>query len=401
MMQTSAPTRPSAGPSLMRAAVLVDAGRIEVRDVASPQPRADEVRIRVGAVGVCGTDLHIFAGHANYNKDATGRLIPLREQAQILGHEVAGVVEAIGTQVTDLRKGDRVIIDQGRNCQSEHRVPLCEYCATGDSHQCEHYREHGITGLPGGLAEYVAVPAVNAVKIHSAIALDLAVLAEPLGCIVHSSDLVVRAPSRYRLRPAGQGEVGAERVRTAVVCGAGPAGLLFVQYLRNVLHFTETLIVIEPNANKRALARRFGAEVIDPSAVDPVAAVQERTGGRRAELLIEATGSAVVFESIPRLVRKQATVLLYGHGHVGADLSVLNQLQFLEPSLITPAGASGGFEKDGRPSTYVRALSLIEQGTVDAASIVTHRFTSLDAVSDALTNAHRAPDYVKGVVTLS
>ena len=398
-MSRSAPTRPAAAPpaTLMRAAVLVDACRIEVRDVMSPPPRADEVRIRVGAVGVCGTDLHIFAGHANYNRDATGRLIPLREQPQILGHEVAGVVESVGDDVTDVAPGDRVIIDQGRNCVSERRAPRCEYCATGDSHQCEHYREHGITGLPGGLADYVTVPAVNAVQLRSDIALDLAVLAEPLGCIVHSSDLVARALSRYRLKPS----TDAQRVRTAVVCGAGPAGLLFVQYLRNVVGFTDRLIVLEPNAVKRALAAKFGAEVIDPGATDPVAAVQERTAGRRAELLIEATGSATVFESIPRLVRKQATVLIYGHGHVGADLSVLNQLQFLEPTLITPAGASGGFERDGRPSTYVRALQLVEQGTIDVASIVTHRFRSLDSVADALANAHRASDYVKGVVTLS
>ena len=397
MIRPFAPSRPLAGPTLMRAAVLVDAGRIEVRPVESPSPRADEVRIRVGAVGVCGTDLHIFAGHANYNKDETGRLIPLREQPQILGHEVAGVVEEMGEDVTDLAQGDRVIIDQGRNCVSERRAPRCEYCATGDSHQCEHYREHGITGLPGGLADYVTVPAVNAIKIRSNTALDLAVLAEPLGCIVHSSDLVVRAPSRYRLNPASD----SQRVRTAVICGAGPAGLLFAQYLRQVLRYGDRLIVIEPNAMKRALAQRFGADVIDPSAVDPVAEVQERTGGRRAELLIEATGSAEVFMSIPRLVRKQATVLLYGHGHVGADLSVLNQLQFLEPTLIAPAGASGGFEPDGRPSTYVRALELVEHGTVDVASIVTHRFRSLDLVADALANAHRASDYVKGVVTLS
>ena len=399
MIRSAAPSRPSAGPppTLMRAAVLVDAGRIEVRDVASAKPRADEVRVRVGAVGVCGTDLHIFAGHANYNKDETGRLIPLREQSQILGHEVSGVIEDIGADVSDLQEGDRVIIDQGRNCVSERRAPLCEYCATGDSHQCEHYREHGITGLPGGLADYVTVPAVNAIRIASDIALDLAVLAEPLGCIVHSSDLVVRAPSRYRLSPTGD----AQHVRTTIICGAGPAGLLFTQYLRKVLRYGERLIVIEPNARKRALAQSFGADVIDPSAVDPVAEVQERTGGRRAELLIEATGSAEVFTSIPRLVRKQATVLLYGHGHVGADLSVLNQLQFLEPTIIAPAGASGGFEADGRPSTYVRALQLVEQGTVDAASVVTHRFRSLDSVADALANAHRASDYVKGVVTLS
>ena len=396
MTSAAAPNR-IATPGLMRAAVLVDAKRIEVREVAVAEPRDDEVRVRVGAVGLCGTDLQIFAGHANYNQDATGRLIPLREEPQILGHEIAGVVDVVGDAVRDLHPGDRVIIDQGRNCASERREPRCEYCSTGDSHQCEHYREHGITGLPGGLAEYITVPAVNAVPIRSALPPDLAALSEPLGCIVHSTDLLVRAVGRYRLNDAARDA----RIGTAIVLGAGPAGLLFTQYLRNVLRFRERLIVIEPNPTKRALAERFGAQTVDPSAVDAVAAVQELTRGRRAELLIEATGSAQAFASIARLVRKQATVLLYGHGHAGGDLGVLNQLQFLEPTLLSPAGASGGFEADGRPTTYLRALALIEQGTVDVAPIVTHRYRSLDAVADALANGHRAADYVKGIVTLS
>ncbi len=76
----------------MRAAVLVDVGRIEVGDVPCPSPEPREVLVRVTAVGLCGTDLHIFAGHANYNRDARGRPIPLTDAPQILGHEIAGVV---------------------------------------------------------------------------------------------------------------------------------------------------------------------------------------------------------------------------------------------------------------------------------------------------------------------
>jgi L-iditol 2-dehydrogenase len=389
----------------VKAAVLVDVGQIVVRDVPCPDPRPRDVLVRVTAVGLCGTDLHIFAGHANYNRDAQGRPIELSEQPQILGHEIAGVVEAAGATVDDLRPGDRVVVDQGRNCVSEARSPLCEYCASGDSHQCAFYREHGITGLPGGFAECLAIPAANAVRVESGLDAAVSALTEPLGCVVHSSDVLTRTPARYTMQ-GGTGRTGRdgggrqERVRCALICGAGPAGLLFVQYLRNVLGFDGLLLVSEPNARKRALAERFGAETIDPSATDPVEAVQERTQGRRAELLIEATGSGQVFASLPGLVRRQATVLLYGHGHAGADLSVMNGLQFLEPTLLSPVGASGGFEADGRPSTYVRALRLIERGTIDVASLITHRYTSLDSVPRAFAGDHQTPDYVKGVVTL-
>jgi L-iditol 2-dehydrogenase len=370
------------------AAVLERPGRITVRDVPCDEPGAREIRVRVAAVGLCGTDFHIAAGHANYNRDARGRAIPLAEAPQILGHEIAAVVAAVGTDVHDLAPGDRVVIDQGRSCVSEARSPLCEYCASGDSHQCEFYCEHGITGLPGGLAEYLTIPAVNAVAVTSDLEAAVLALTEPLGCVVHSADVLMRASARY------------PHPGCIVLLGAGPAGLLWTQYLRKVLGFEGLLLVVEPSAKKRALAERFGAETIDPMATDVTDVVLERTDGRRAELLIEATGSGQVFATIPGLIRKQATVLLYGHGHAGVDLSVLNALQFLEPTLLSPVGASGGHEADGRPTTYVRALRLIEQGQVDVASVITHRYTSFDAVGRVFSGEHRAPDYVKGVVTL-
>jgi L-iditol 2-dehydrogenase len=378
----------------MRAAVLSDVGRLEVREVAVPVPTPHEVRVAVAAVGLCGTDLHIFAGHANYHRDPRGRLVPLREQPQILGHEIAGVVAEVGSEVSDLRPGDRVVIDQGRTCVGEGRRPVCEYCATGDSHQCEQYAEHGITGLPGGLAQYVVVPGVNALPIRGDLPADEAAMTEPLGCIVHSTGMLARVPARY--------EIGGERpVRSALILGAGPAGLLFTQYLRRVQGFDGLLLVVEPNARKRALAERFGAETIDPSAADPVEVVLDRTGGRRCELVIEASGSAPGFLSIPGLLRKQGTLLLYGHGHTGVELSAMSSVQFLEPTLLSPVGASGGYEPDGRPTTYARALDLLESATVEVGPMITHRYRSLDEVPAAFAGDHRGADYVKGIVMLN
>ena len=382
----------------MKAAVLYDVGLLAVREVPTPRPGPHEVLLRVAAVGLCGTDLHIFAGHGNYHRDERGRPIPLAREPQILGHEIAGIVEETGADVHDLRPGDRVVVDQGRSCVSEGRSPACEYCASGDSHQCEQYQEHGITGLPGGLAEYLAIPAVNAVRIEGALDAATPALTEPLGCVVHASDVLLRTPARYELQGGKAGKAG--KARHVLICGAGPAGLLWVQYLRNVLGFDGVLLVSERSAAKRTLAERFGAETIDPTAADLVDAVLARTCGRRVELLVEATGSGTMLASIAPLVRKQATVLLYGHGHAGVDVSVLSQLQFREPVLLSPVGASGGHEPDGRPSTYVRALRLIEHGRVDVAPLITHRYRSLDQIPGAFAGDYAAPDYIKGVVTL-
>ncbi|HXG66746.1 MAG TPA: alcohol dehydrogenase catalytic domain-containing protein [Blastocatellia bacterium] len=381
----------------MRASVLADVGRFELRNVPRPETGPQDVTVQVAAVGLCGTDFHIFAGHANYNTDSQGRPIPLSTHPQILGHEIAGVVAEVGDEVNDLRAGDRVVVDQGLNCRSARRIINCEYCATGDSHQCEFYGEHGITGLPGGLAEYITVPAVNAVRIQSDLDSAEAALTEPLGCIVHSSDMAQRARARYAINADEKDR----RVRSVLICGAGPAGLLFTQYLRNVLGFDGLLLVSEPNARRRELAARFGAKVINPTTCDVREAVREMTGGRRVEYLIEATGAGKVFAMIPGLIRKQATVLLYGHGHAGVDLSVLNNVMFLEPALIASVGASGGFEADGRPSTYRRALGLLEEGRVKVAPFITHRYNSLAAVPQAFAGDQHLPDYVKGVVCLT
>jgi L-iditol 2-dehydrogenase len=233
------------------------------------------------------------------------------------------------------------------------------------------------------------VPAVNAVKITTPLEPQIAALVEPLGCIIHSSDMVAKTRARH----------GGER--RVLICGAGPAGLLFTQYLRNVLGYEGFLLVSDPNARKRQLAKQLGADVaIDPVGTDLLEVVHEHTGGKGVEYLIEASGSGEVFRTMPGLICKQATVLLYGHGHAGTDLSVLSSILFKEPVLVSSVGASGGFDKDGRPAVYTRALNLIEQNQIDIAPLITHRYSSFGDVENALSSDIHSEDYVKGVVVI-
>jgi len=381
----------------MNALILSAPENMELRRVPAPALRPHDVLVRVGAVGLCGTDFHIYEGHANYNTDAAGRPIPLDVQPQILGHEFCGVVVDAGGAVMDLKPGDRVVVDQGLNCVSRGDHSPCEYCVTGDSHQCARYAEHGITGLQGALADMIAVPCTNAVKIESDLPLDQAVMSEPLGCITHTVEVVLRTQMRYQFN----GVPNVDRpIKSVLICGAGPAGLLFTQYLRNVIGYDGLLVVSEPNENRRRLVTEYGATAVDPTAVDLVAAVNDLTHGERIQHLIESAGVAQLFKQMPGLLRKQATVVLYGHGHHGVDLGVLNNVQFLEPTFIAPIGASGGFDSDGRPLTYRRSLNLIEAGHVDVSRIVTHRYHSLDAVPRAFAQDRFGADYIKGVAVL-
>lgn len=376
--------------SSMKALALTAPETMGTRQIPVPTLRPHDVLIKVGGVGLCGTDFHIFLGQANYNTDAQGRPIPLADHPLILGHEFGGTVVELGSDVRDLRVGDRVAVDQGLNCHS-YAQPLCEYCETGNSHQCANYAEHGITGLQGALAEYIAVPAVNVVKVESDLPMEQCALVEPLGCIIHSTAMMRGATARYSF--------GGERpIRNVLVCGAGPAGLLFTQYLRNVVGFDGTLIVTEPSAPRRKLVLGYGASTaIDPLQTNLVEAVQDLTHGERIHYLIESAGIAQLFKQMPGLLRKQATVLLYGHGHHGVDLGVLNNVQFLEPTFVSPVGASGGFEADGRPTTYRQALNLLSTGRIDVSKFITHRYHTLEEVPNGFAKDRFGADFIKGV----
>jgi L-iditol 2-dehydrogenase len=381
---------------MMRACAITAPGRLELLEVSAPELGPHDVRLRPAAVGVCGTDFHIYSGESNFHFDEHGQAIPFDQSPQILGHEITGVVVERGRAVSDVDIGARVVIDQGRNCRSERREPACEYCATGHSHQCEFFEEHGITGLQGGFAEELVTPALNVITIESDASFSQAVMTEPIACVLHCTDFGVRANSRYRLAPQAP---ASERVRTAVVLGAGPAGLLFVQVLRRRYAFDGPIVVSDPSPEKRALAKRLGAVAVAPEELE--AAVIEQSKGRRAELLIEATGSGPVFATIPNLIRKQATVLLYGVGHGGASLELLNPLQWREAVLVTSVGASGGFDPDGRPTIYRDALQMLERGDIEVDELLTHEYSGLPAIPDAFTGAHTDRDYIKGIAVLS
>ncbi|MCI0620332.1 MAG: alcohol dehydrogenase catalytic domain-containing protein [Acidobacteria bacterium] len=377
----------------MQAAVLEAPSKIVIRDVPAPRPGPHELLVRVAAVGLCGTDIHIFRGEGNYNMDASGRVVPLEEQPQILGHEFCGEVVEVGGQAGVFQPGDRVVVDQGHNCHSVLRSPLCEYCQTGDSHQCAYYREHGITGLQGAMAEFVAVPARNAVRIPGNLTFLEAAMTEPLGCILHSTQMLEKTPARYTFG-------GERRIRSILICGSGPAGLLFAQCFRNVRGFDGQVIVADVQERKLDLAKRFGAVTVNLRQQPLIEAVRDLTGGQRVECLIDACGNAALFEQVPWLLRKQGTFVLYGHGHRGKDVGILNLVQFLEPVLVSPIGASGGFSADGSPLTYRRAVEAISSGKVDAGSMITHAYPGLDCVQKALSEDCREPGYVKGIVQM-
>ncbi len=102
----------------------------------------------------------------------------------------------------------------------------------------------------------------------------------------------------------------------------------------------------------------------------------------------------------PGLLHKQGTLMIYGAGHKDKDIGILGPVLFLEPTLLTSVGASGGFDQDGRPTTYRRASELISGGTIQVMPLVTHRYTSLETIHMAFDADFRHDNYIKGMLNL-
>jgi L-iditol 2-dehydrogenase len=340
-------------------------------------------------VGICGTDLHIFNGFANYNRDEHGYQIPLTKAPQILGHEFCGVVEAVGKDVTKFRPGDRVIADQVLNCHSKRREPLCEYCETGDSHQCAYLDEMGITGLPGAFAELVSLPEPNVLNLPPEVPGTKAAIIEPLACVLHSSDRMEHSPNRYDFD-------GRYRIRNILITGAGPSGLLFIQYLRNVKRFDGQIFIADMRASRLAQAEKLGATTLDARTLDVGAEIRKRTKGELIHYWIDASGAGPIFDLTPLIMRRQATFLFYGSGHTGRDVGCLVPFQFMESNIVTSCGASGGFEADGTPIVYRRSMEYVRDGLIHTELLLTHHYQHLDELQKAFQVDALADDFIKG-----
>ena len=373
----------------MRILALVNVRQFDVQTAVCPRPSCNEVLVRVAAVGICGTDFHIYDGLANYHLGPQATPIPLTDKPQILGHEFSGFVEAIGDGVTRCRPGDLVIVDQVLNCHSQNRDEICEYCDSGDSHQCSFGQEYGITGLAGAFGEFVSVPEANVVPVRDGTSPLDAALAEPLACVIHAQDRVDLSHARF-------GWDGKRRIRHVAILGAGPSGLLFLQYLRRQRRFEGEIFVLDLKDAKLRLAERLGGTPVNVGSDDVADIIHDTTGGEGVQYLIEATGNGKAFDWIGKIACRQATLSLYGAGHGDLAPGCLTPLQCKELSVVTSAGASGRMSSDQGPEIYRRALRLIEDRIIDAACMVTHRYDSLAEVPLAFSTHRYQDDFIKG-----
>src|ERR1700742_2044846 len=222
-----------------------------------PDPAHGEITVRIRAVGVCGSDLHWY-------EDGRIGEIPAAFP-QVLGHEPAGDVIAIGAGVEDLTTGDRVVLEPTLSCGH------CEYCILGQHNHCVRGIFLGGPQAPGLFRDYVTLPAGNCTRVPSTLDYGIATLVEPIAVMMHMLELIT-------IRPGD----------TVVVTGAGPIGMLCAAIAK--ASGAGRVIIADRLAYRLKLAMPMGADVaIDTTAKSLIETVADATHGRGADVVLEAS----------------------------------------------------------------------------------------------------------------
>lgn len=340
------------------AAVLVEPGRVEVRSMEEPHLRPGDVLIAPKVGGICGSDLTLF------RRGRIGNSVMV--QPLVLGHETAGVILAVGSEVTILAPGDRVVIEPGLSCGE------CRLCRTGRYNLCPDVRFMGIPPTDGSLAETVVVPAVWVHRLPPELDWRAAAMIEPFA-------VGLMAVEQSKLAPGDD----------LVIVGAGPIGLMILQAAR--LRSPNRIISIDISERPLALASTFGAITINQRQEDANTKVMELTDGRGADVVIEAVGNPQTIGQSIHLAARGGSVTLVG---VTSEPVVP-----LDTTRVVRTGITinSSFRY---ANVHELALRLAAQGKVDITSLITHEFAFSD-VNTALPfiNEHK-DEVIKGIIAL-
>jgi (R,R)-butanediol dehydrogenase / meso-butanediol dehydrogenase / diacetyl reductase len=331
----------------MRAAVYYGPGDVRIEDVREPEPHGPgEVVIQVKMGSLCGTDASQYKAATMVPLDRPHR-VSGHSGPVILGHEVVGVVVARGSEVTHLEIGQRVVPGAGWWCGE------CPRCKEGRINICENYYLYGIH-TNGGLAEFATFPAQMCMPVPAECTDEAAAMAQPCAVALHA---------------LARGGVAVDQ--TVALFGVGSIGSLLLAALRAEVAGGQRVIAIDVEQGRLAAAKRLGAiSQIDARSDDPVAVIDELTGGRGVDVAIDATGVPGTIAQALASVRRGGRLLQVGIPVAPVSL-VLDTAVMQEKEIITTNGQVCGVD-------LPRALELLS--TTDLARRIGYRVIGLDAL---------------------
>ncbi len=336
-----------------QAAVLYAPHDVRLEERPMPQVGPNDVLVEVKAVGVCGSDVHY------YEHGRIGTYVV--RQPLILGHETAGVIVEVGTDVPQSRIGERVAIEPG--------IPdgTCEQCRAGRYNLCPNVRFFGTPPIDGSFANYVTVPTHFAYTLPDNMSNEEGAMIEPLS-------VGLWACRKARLR-------GGDHV---LITGAGPIGLLAMKVAFALGVAKVTITDVFPQ--RLAIAQRLGATQILNVAEQPLA-----EAGIQADVLLECSGQQQALSEGIRSLRPAGMAVIVGM-NPGEELRV--PMSFMQNQEIT---LTGTFRY---ANTYADAIALVASGRIDVRSLVTGRYP-LEAAEQALQATKQDPTNIKSIVTPS
>ncbi|WP_329318163.1 zinc-dependent alcohol dehydrogenase family protein [Streptomyces sp. NBC_01262] len=304
----------------MKAAVIEAPGKVTVTTVPDPTPGPREVVVDVAACGLCGTDLHILQGEFA----PTLPVVP--------GHEFAGEVVGLGSEVTELAIGDRVAVDPSLYCNE------CRYCRVGRNNLCDRWRAIGVT-VAGGAAEYAVAPVANCVRLPDHVDVQDAALIEPLSCAVRGYDVL---NSRLGSR--------------VLIYGSGTMGLMMLELAKRT--GAASVDVVDINLERLATAEKLGCSQTAVSADEL---------GRPAgwDVVVDATGNAAAIQDGLERVAKAGTFLQFGVSDYATTATISPYRIYNQEITITGSMAV--------LHSFERAADLFATGVLDPQVFISHR----------------------------
>ncbi|SEG82127.1 2-desacetyl-2-hydroxyethyl bacteriochlorophyllide A dehydrogenase [Actinacidiphila yanglinensis] len=309
----------------MKAAVISSPGTVGVETVDDPAPGPSDVVVQVDACGLCGTDLHILQGEFA----PTLPIVP--------GHEFAGQVVALGSDVRGLATGDRVAVDPSLYCHE------CHYCRIGRNNLCERWNAIGVT-RPGGAAEYALAPAANCVRLPDHVATRDAALIEPLSCAVRGYDIL-----------------RAQLATHILIYGSGTMGLMMMELAKRT--GAATIDMVDINTERLTTARQLGCTATATSA-------DELDRPRGWDVVIDATGNAAAIQDALGRVGKGGTFLQFGVADYAARATIEPYRIYNQEITITGSMAV--------LHSYERAAELFAAGVLDPDVFISDRLPLVD-----------------------
>ncbi|MHC4636950.1 MAG: alcohol dehydrogenase catalytic domain-containing protein [Planctomycetota bacterium] len=310
-------------------------GDVRIEMVEVPEPGQDEIRIRIDACAVCGTDLKAYA---------SGN--PRIKAPRIMGHEFTGIVDIPGKNVNGFEIGDRVVMATSISCGD------CGYCRKGFKNLCMNLAPMGFT-YDGGMAEYTVIPARaleqgHVIKVPPDVKAEHAALAEPLSCAVNCCL-----------------SCGIEAGQTVVIIGAGPMGIMNGIVARRF--GADKIILAETNEERLELARDFEFDLlVNPETEDLTKIVKEQTEGLGADVILVAAPAVEPQQQAIEIVRKRGTVCLFASLPAGGSmLSVDSRL--IHYGEIRLTGTS-----DSTPNHVEKAVKIISGNKSEAEKVASH-----------------------------